>query len=232
MRIHSRLLTRTIIWFAIRLIRVLFWTCRKQMTTDSPNLNSYEGYDSVGEQRYLNCVWHDQILMTLFSGRPLNMAGLVSRHQDGGFVADTMEMLGIHPIRGSTRKGGAQAMRQLLDTARGFHVAITPDGPRGPRHELKMGIVFLSSYSGRGIVPIAYVCKECWKIQGNWTDMMIPKPFTKIVVRGGSPIYVPPNSSRQELEHYTARLQREMDRLEIDADRIVRGEPMPLKAAA
>jgi lysophospholipid acyltransferase (LPLAT)-like uncharacterized protein len=224
LKIRSPLLNKLAIWFGVRLVKLLYWTCRKEIVGDAPNLSSYE---STGDKRYLYCVWHDQIVMTLFTGRPQNMSGLVSRHQDGGYVADVMQALDIRPVRGSTKRGGSEAMRELMDAAADLHVAITPDGPRGPRHVPKTGIVFLASHSGRGIVPVAYSCRRCWKIEGSWTDMMIPKPFTTIYARGGVPIYVPPNLKRNELDQYTASLQSEMDRLEADAERLARGEALP-----
>jgi lysophospholipid acyltransferase (LPLAT)-like uncharacterized protein len=232
LKIRSRLLNKLAIWFGVRLFRLLFWTCRKELVGDVPDISAYE---STGEKRYLYSIWHDQIVMMLFSSRPLNIAGLVSRHQDGGYVADVMQACGIQPVRGSTRHGGSKAMRELIDAAADLHVTITPDGPRGPRHVPKTGIVFLASHSGRGIVPVAMTCRSCWKLRGNWTDMMIPKPFTTIYARGGPPIFVPPNLNREELDGYTAQLQAEMNRLEIDADCRARGEtppPIEMKIAA
>ncbi|MCA9069280.1 MAG: DUF374 domain-containing protein, partial [Planctomycetaceae bacterium] len=181
-RIRSRWLTR----FAVRCIlfcmRGLYGTCRKEYYSIEPNTNAYE---DLGENRHLYCIWHDQIVMVLFSGRPLKSAGLVSKHQDGGYVADVMELRGIKPVRGSTKRGGAEALRQFMEMIQNHHVTITPDGPRGPRREIKPGIVFIASQSGRKIVPTAFYCEKFWSIKGNWTDMMIPKPFTRIVVLGG-----------------------------------------------
>lgn len=224
LRIRSRTLTKLAVHLGVLLVRLLFWTCRKEIRGDVPDVNPYE---PTGDRRYLYCIWHDQIVMTIFSGRPRSMSGLVSRHQDGGYVADVMQACGIRPVRGSTKRGGSLAMRQLIEAAGDLHVAITPDGPRGPRHRLKGGIVFLASHSGRGIVPVAYTCRRCWKIRGNWTDMMVPKPFTTIVVRGGPPIFVPPNVDRRGLEEYSALVESEMQRLQIDAESRARGEPPP-----
>ena len=232
MKIRSRLLNKLAIWIGVRVFRLLFWTCRKEMLGDVPDISAYE---STGDKRYLYSSWHDQILMILFSGRMQKMSGLVSRHQDGGYVAETMQACGVQPVRGSTKHGGSKAMRELIAATADLHVGITPDGPRGPRHVPKTGIVFLASHSGRGIIPVVYSCRGCRKIQGNWTDMMIPKPFTTIYVRGGPPIFVPPNLKREELDRYTAQLQAEMDRLEIDTDCRARGEtppPIEMKAAA
>jgi lysophospholipid acyltransferase (LPLAT)-like uncharacterized protein len=160
------------------------------------------------------------------------MAGLVSQHQDGSYLADAMQILGITPVRGSTNRGGGRAMRELIERTKELHVAITPDGPRGPRHELKSGIVFLASHSGRGIVPTAYTCRSCWKVRGSWTNMMIPRPFTTIYVRGGKPFHVPGDLNRDELEQYRLRLQAEMERLEAEAESLARGETLPQQVTA
>ncbi|MEX2287308.1 MAG: DUF374 domain-containing protein, partial [Planctomycetaceae bacterium] len=148
--------------------------------------------------------------------------------------SDAMEILGITPVRGSTNRGGVRAMRELIERTTHLHVAITPDGPRGPRHEMKMGIVFLASHAERSIVPTAYTCRSCWKIRGKWSDMMIPKPFTTIYIRAGAPMKVPFKLEREDLEHYRLMLQAEMERLETEAEALARGEQLPAtrKAAA
>ena len=232
MRIRSPLLTKLITRVGVVIVKLLFRTCRTQILADDPGSNIYRG---TGSRRYLVSIWHDQIIMTLFIGRPQNTAGLVSQHQDGGYVAEVMKALGIAAVRGSTNRGGARAMRELMETTRDLNICITPDGPRGPRHELKTGLVFLASHTGRSIIPTAYACRRCWNIQGSWTDMMIPKPFTKIIVRGGMPIPVPPKLRRAGLDEYTAKLQAEMEKLEAEAAALIRGESLPrqqLKSAA
>ena len=211
MKIRSRLLTKVIVFVGVTLIRLLFRSCRLRAVTEVPGCNCYE---STGDRRYLYCLWHDQILMTVFSGRPQKMAGLVSGHQDGSYLAEAMKLVGIEAVRGSSKRGGSRAMGELLQRVRQFHVAITPDGPRGPRRKIKTGIVFLASHSGRAIIPGAYACRRSWTIRGSWTDMMIPWPFTEIHARGGPPIFVPPGIERDELQRYAERLEREMERLE------------------
>lgn len=223
-RIRSRLLTRVAGYIAAALCRLLFFTCRVKVLADAPGISPYE---DTGTGRFLYCIWHDQLIMTIFSGRPKKMAGLVSQHQDGSYLSDAMQVLGITPVRGSTNRGGGRALRELIDRTQELHVAITPDGPRGPRHELKSGIVFLASHTGRGIIPTAYTCESCWKFRGSWTDMMVPKPFTKIYVRGGAPFHVPANLSREALDIYRFRLEAQMNRLEAEAEALARGETLP-----
>ena len=211
MKIRSRLLNKIIVFAGVALVRLLFRTCRLRAVAEAPGSNCY---GSTGDRRYLYCVWHDQIVMTVFSGRPQNMAGLVSGHRDGGYLAEAMKRLGIAPVRGSSKRGGSRAMRELLARVRRYHVAITPDGPRGPRRKMKPGIVFLASHSGRGIIPTAYACERGWTIRGNWTDMLLPWPFTVIHARGGPPFHVPPGIDREELARYAERLEQEMERLQ------------------
>ena len=221
MRIRSRRLTKAAAWLIVAVMRLLFWTCRKSHYAVDPETNAYE---EPGEARHLFCIWHDQIIAVLFSGRPSRSAGLVSKHQDGSYVADVMRMCRVKPVRGSTKRGGAEALRQLVEAAKDHHVVITPDGPRGPRHEVKPGIVFLASHTGRKIVPTAFYCKRFWSIQGNWTDMMIPKPFTRIVALAGKPLEVPPNLSREGIAEYVKKLEALMEDCEQKAKRLIAGE--------
>jgi lysophospholipid acyltransferase (LPLAT)-like uncharacterized protein len=214
-KIRSRLLTKVVVFIGVALVRALFKTCRLQAVPEAPGSNPYE---MTGDNRYLYSVWHDQIIMTVFSGRPKNMAGLVSGHQDGGYLADAMKLVGIVPVRGSSKRGGSRAMGELLRRVRQYHVAITPDGPRGPRRKMKTGILFLASHSGRGIIPSVYACRRGWRIRGNWTDMLMPWPCTTIYARGGPPFVVPPNLDRHQLEQYAERLEREMERLQALVD--------------
>jgi lysophospholipid acyltransferase (LPLAT)-like uncharacterized protein len=223
-RIRSRLLTKLLAATAVLLCRLLFLTCRKQWRVAVAGTNPYA---ETGDKRFLYCIWHDQIVMTVFFNRPCRVAGLVSRHQDGSYLADAMRLVGVTPVRGSSSRGGAQAMRQMFDAARELHISITPDGPRGPRRRVKEGIVYLASRSGRPIVPVALACQRAWRIRGSWTDMLIPRPFTTAFAIAGEPIHVPAGQSREQLVEYTARVQAAMDGLQIVVERWAAGAEPP-----
>jgi lysophospholipid acyltransferase (LPLAT)-like uncharacterized protein len=214
LKIRNRYLTKLIALAAVALVRLLFKTCRIEIATEVRGCCPYE---DTGDRRFLYCVWHDDILMTVFCGRPKRMAGLVSPHQDGSYLADAMRRVGITSVRGSSKRGASRAMRELLDRVRDLHVAITPDGPRGPRRQMKTGIIFLASRSGRVIIPTAYACRRAWRIRGNWTDMQLPMPFTRVHARGGPAFIVPADLDREQLELYAQRLQAEMERQEAIA---------------
>ena len=108
------------------------------------------------------------------------------------------------------------------------HFVITPDGPRGPRREVKAGLVFLAAHSGRRIVPTAFSAARSWKIRGSWTDLSIPKPFTRVYALSGVPIYVKPNATPHELAETLAHLQTEMRRLGDQADQLAGVKPQEI----
>ena len=130
----------------------------------------------------------------------------------------------IKPIRGSSSRGGAEAMKQLIELVDDRHICITPDGPRGPRHELKPGIVFIASKSGRRIVPSIYAADREWRIKGSWTDQMIPKPFSNVHLFTADAIEIPAELSREQIEQYVNKVQSEMDQLYEKCQRFLRGE--------
>lgn len=180
---------------------------REEVTGSNP-------YGETNRDFYLYSTWHEHLILSAFCGRSPSMAALISRHQDGSYVSETLKKIGVLPVRGSTSRGGAQALRQLLDTVQDRHVVITPDGPRGPRHELKKGIIYLASRSGRKVVPVAHACRRCWRIAGSWTDLVIPKPFTRVWTLTGTPIEVPADLDREGIEQFRLKVQTDMGRLE------------------
>ncbi len=224
MKIRNRTLQRFVTWLLVKVVSLLYWTCRKRSRMEAAQISPYA---DTGDARYLYSIWHDQLTSAIFMYQPLHMSGLVSQHRDGSYVSDTMEMCGVLPVRGSTNRGGSRALRELLDLARDCHVAITPDGPRGPRRKVSEGIVFLASHSGRSIVPIAFGCNRCWRFKGSWTDLMIPKPFSILHGIAGRPLSIPSNLSREQLAQHTAILQDEMDRLQRDAELLAAGKSLP-----
>lgn len=209
MRIRSTWLTKLVSWLVVTISKLLFATCRKEFAI-FPGTN---GWAADLQGRFLYAVWHDVLFFPLLVARPQNMSALASRHQDGSYVAEILRLLNVQPFRGSTARGGAQAVRQLLGVAQQLHITLTPDGPRGPRRELKDGIVYLASRTGLGIVPAAFSCRRGIRIQGKWTDMLIPLPFTTAYCLLSEPIHVPSEMTREEIDVHRQRVQEAMDRL-------------------
>lgn len=230
MKIRSRWLTWVAAASVVGLAKLLFATCRKVYVgvDEQKRLDYVPTADDP--ERFILCVWHDELLIPTFAaprGLREQTCCLVSQHQDGSYLANAMALLGYSTVRGSSRRGGATALRQLLDDTAGKHIVFTPDGPCGPRRQLKQGCVFVASQLGRSLLPGAFVTTRAWRPKGKWTDLLIPKPFSTVYVVMGEPIAIPSDLSREQLDHYIALAQRAMDRLNEQAQQMLTGEPQP-----
>lgn len=202
------------IWLVFRLVRLDF-------REETPGTNPYLRNRSA---RYIYCVWHDSMVIPAFAGKHHATAALTSQHLDGTFVAQVLRCVGVSTIRGSTNRMGPGAMRELLQACEDKDIVITPDGPRGPHRTMSKGIAFVASRTGRAVVPTAYSCVRYWTIKGSWTDLIIPKPFTRVYLLAGPPIEVPAELDSEALKRYVDQIQREMDRLNDMAARLSQGE--------
>jgi lysophospholipid acyltransferase (LPLAT)-like uncharacterized protein len=141
-------------------------------------------------------VWHGRVLLLprLYGSRACRV--LTSRSHDGELVARWMARFGLVPVRGSSSRSGADALRRLARALReGREVVVVPDGPTGPREVLKAGVITLARLSGAPIVPMAVGASREWRLR-SWDEFRIPKPFGRCVVRFGEPIRVPPEADR------------------------------------
>lgn len=110
---------------------------------------------------FILAFWHGQILMMIRSGFRLPMTAMISQHRDGELIAETMKRFGADSARGSTTRGGSAALRTMMRAAReGSNLAITPDGPKGPRHVAQPGAVILARATGLPILPATFSSKK------------------------------------------------------------------------
>lgn len=218
MRLRNAWLTRLGAYLFARWVQLVFRTLRLDLRTEVPHTNPYE---PTGDARYLYAVWHDSMIVPAFGGSQHATAALTSRHQDGSFVALVLRAIGMQSVRGSTNHGGADALRKLLAVLEHKNVVITPDGPRGPRRVMSRGMVFLASHSGRAIVPTASCCSSAWYVKGSWTELMIPRPFARVVLLAGAPIAVPQDLAPGQLAQITVQVQQAMDELDVKAAAIL-----------
>ena len=106
---------------------------------------------------FIFCFWHGRLLMMPFANLRGKGKVLISRHRDGELIARVMTFFRLGSIRGSFRKGTVSSVREIMNNLReGYDVAITPDGPKGPRYKVKDGIVELARLTGKSIIPITY----------------------------------------------------------------------------
>ncbi len=132
---------------------------------------------------------------------------MVSASRDGGFLSGVLECFGVQPVRGSTSRRGPQALRELTTWAkRGYDLAITPDGPRGPCYVVQDGIIALAQLTEMPIVPVSYHLG--WKIRlKSWDRFQIPLPFSRCEMFYEKPIRVPRGASESERETFRLRLE-------------------------
>lgn len=163
--------------------------------------------------------WHQNALSTVMAHTWRRLAILVSRSFDGEVIAFVAKKFGIHSARGSSSRGGLEALRQLIKlTKDGYEVGITVDGPRGPRHEVKGGVIALASRTGVPILPTASRGRRTWTLVKSWDHFRVPKPFTEIVVLYGQPMLIPHRITDEEVHVYQQKLAAELMELEARLD--------------
>ncbi len=113
--------------------------------------------------RYLYAFWHENILVPAYHYGRRDIHVLISQHADGQLIAEACRHLGFRVVRGSATRGGARAIRQMQRLSRSAHLAITPDGPRGPRRKVQPGVVYLAALTGLPIVPFGVAFARAWR---------------------------------------------------------------------
>lgn len=166
------------------------------------------------EGRYIISLWHASLLPLAYLHRDEHATVLVSRHGDGELIVRILRRLNFRVARGSTTRGGAAALRQLVRVAsQGTgDLAITPDGPKGPARKAQPGIAYLSALTRLPILPLALVAHRAWQLN-SWDRFQIPRPFTRIAVVAGEPLPVARDALRTPAP-YLDRFEHEMAQAE------------------
>lgn len=172
-------------WVPYSLALLVRLLCRTYRTT----VVDPDGYlDENGPWPCIFALWHNRILfMADFFPPHLRQrtSVLISASRDGNYVTAFIRHFGLDVVRGSTSRGGMQALRQLKrELASGQSLAITLDGPRGPRYSVQPGALALAQLSGCPVVPITINAPTRWELR-SWDRMQIPKPFAKVEFRVG-----------------------------------------------
>lgn len=161
--------------------------------------------------------WHEYILGPTIIRGNCNTAVLVSHHRDGELMRLAARHLGYDSIRGSTSRGGAQALWKMLETRGKMNLALMPDGPRGPRRVLSPGVIFLASQLKMPIVAIGVGCQNAWRLN-SWDRFVIPFPYSRCRALGSPAISIPPNLSRAGIEHYRQEVEAILNRLTEESE--------------
>jgi len=192
--------------------RLLFWVLIRflGLTARITRINWHvlEELEAKG-QNYLLALWHNNIFFLIHAIAPYRHPALVSRSRDGDDVDWIMRRFGYHNVRGSASDGGLGALRGALRLlGQGQSLSITPDGPRGPRYRLKPGIVALAAKRKVPVVPVCFSTDRRWEL-GSWDRQKLPKPFARVVVMVGDPLW-PAADGRDSEEAQLAWLEAHM----------------------
>ena len=216
MKIRNKWVLKAAGWTAARAAMGLVRSLRVEHHCIGPEVAP--GFVADPNARIIYACWHEYLLVpTAKFGYP-EMAALVSKHADGQLLGALLDAKGVSLVLGSTNRGGVEAVRQIVNGTMGRkHLAVTPDGPRGPRREVQPGVIYAASRAGMQIVTLNVGLHEPWRA-GSWDSFAIPKPCSRAKVIFGEPITVPPRLRTQELEPYRLQLQAELDRLTLAAE--------------
>lgn len=178
-------------------------------------VNGGRGPVSLPDEPVIFALWHNRLGLCMkvykYFVRPdcdhEHLAALISASKDGALLAAVLRDFGVEAVRGSSSRRGAQALLELTSWAgRGYDLAVTPDGPKGPRHIVQDGVMALAQVTGLPIIP--YSCRLGWKIQlKSWDRFQIPLPFSHCEMTFGAPIRVPRGATGAERDQLREQLQ-------------------------
>jgi hypothetical protein len=205
--LRQRIVLSMIVWAGYWFIRLLGPTLRFSV--------SYEdGAQKTLEERPLVAsFWHECMIPATYLFRHMGIRVMSSYSYDGEYMGRIIKRLGFVAVKGSSSRNPVKALLGLRRAlGEGWTVAFTLDGPRGPRRKVKPGPSGLSRSSGCAMTTFYAAVERAWVLK-SWDRMMIPKPFSRVLVRVGKLIAVPENTSDEELNRYTAELQSTLDRV-------------------
>jgi lysophospholipid acyltransferase (LPLAT)-like uncharacterized protein len=171
--------------------------------------------------KMIGAIWHQRIFIAMSYARKLRRFSpsvMISQSRDGEMIADIYSRFHFRPVRGSSSRGGREALAAMVSDLERNPIAVQVlDGPRGPRGVIKPGLIVMAQLSGVPIFPFYITCDRAWVLK-SWDRTLIPKPFSRIFVRWGTPFYVPEHiddvsfeNTRKEIEQHMKKNQSQDD---------------------
>ncbi len=194
-----------LLYFSLVRIRVIHWERYRQL------LRQQNGMIIV--------LWHENFQVPIWVFRHQKIVALVSQHFDGEVIARILKRIGYRTVRGSSTRGGVQALDKLRAMLQqNAQIAITPDGPTGPRRKVKFGAVKLAAELGVPVLPLGYAASREKRMR-SWDRFRVVLPFSRAVVYVGEPIYYPPLGSMKKLVHAAQHLEQVLNAIDAKAER-------------
>jgi lysophospholipid acyltransferase (LPLAT)-like uncharacterized protein len=175
--------------------------------------------------RLVYASWHQRFLpgITFFSNRK-PIAIMSSQSRDGEMAARAVNILGWRAVRGSSSHGGGQALETMKILARqDYKIGHIVDGPQGPFGVVKPGLIRIAQYAQLTIVPVIMSGQNLWAFN-SWDRFMVPKPFSRVIIRFGSPIHVPRDMGKDGFGQMQAHVTQTLKQLYADTDAVWQDE--------
>ncbi len=202
----QRILLWLITWFGFLVVRMIGPTLRFSVSWEDGAPASLE------ERPLIYSFWHSCMIPAMYLWRNLQVRVMSSDSFDGEYTGRIMRKFGFVKIRGSSSKGAVKALLSMRrELEQGWKVAFTIDGPRGPRYVAKPGPVTLARSTGVPMVAFHIAVENAWVLR-TWDRLMIPKPFSRALMRVSRKISVPPKIDDSEMDRYQSELQAALDR--------------------
>lgn len=163
--------------------------------------------------KLIAALWHQRILTSIGYARGFGVyhpSVMISESRDGDMIADVFSRMNFRPVRGSSSRNGKKALAAMVDDLKDHSFAVhVLDGPKGPRGVVKPGLIVLAEKTGVPIVPVYLSVDRAW-VLNSWDRCLVPKPFSRIVIRWDRPIAVPSNNNEQTFEYFRSMIEKHM----------------------
>jgi lysophospholipid acyltransferase (LPLAT)-like uncharacterized protein len=195
-------------------IRRWMSTCDYRMTYYDATVDPFHP-DHSGHGIYV--LWHEYLLLPVMVRSHSHLALLLSRHADAEILARVTRHYGFECVRGSSNKGSVAALNELFEKSRSTGIAITPDGPRGPRRTMSQGPIFLASRLQMPLISIGLGIDRPWRLN-SWDRFAIARPGSRARAVIGPPMHLPADLDRDGIEHYRVEAERMLNRMTVEAE--------------
>jgi lysophospholipid acyltransferase (LPLAT)-like uncharacterized protein len=198
-------------WLVRRVLSTVPFHFRYADPTVNPEIARRTG------QRYIYAFFHEMMLFPAYYWPWREMHILISDHRDGELITEVATRLGFSVVRGSTTRNGARALREMTQLGEGSHLCFTPDGPRGPRRHIHLGMIFAASRLGLPITCGGMAFQRPWRAK-SWDRFAVPRPFHPAACVAALPVIVPRDADRETLEDCRLEVERRMNQATLEAE--------------
>jgi lysophospholipid acyltransferase (LPLAT)-like uncharacterized protein len=172
-------------------------------------------------RKMIVAIWHQRIIPVVGYARKFSVytpSAMISQSRDGDIIAGVASLLNFRPVRGSSSRGGKEALAGMIaDLAENQMAVHALDGPRGPRGVVKPGLIVMAQSTGIPIVPVYISVNRAW-VLNSWDRTLIPKPFSTVTVRWDKPISVPEHLNEEAFESTRKQIEQHMKENQIRDD--------------